>query len=199
MQAGKQLYGILAKTGLYNLNNGKYIRAELRSYQVALAMVEEVINNIKNSAFLNLCSKEQLKTFEQLLCIPTNESINIENRRKMVRHRFSILKNDCNKEGLLKGIISAGMDADIIENKHDGTVTILCNTIFSSEKNYETIKNEVLKLMPAHLNVVIDIGIMDWNMFEAKNLNFVELDYDDFTWNRFDLSGHLIGGKTNGE
>lgn len=50
-------------------------------------------------------------------------------------------------------------------------------------------------MLPAHLEVEFDIGVLTWEMFEAIGLDFAAWDSRDFTWEWFDLNGEKLGGE----
>lgn len=50
-------------------------------------------------------------------------------------------------------------------------------------------------MLPAHLEVEFDIGILTWEMFEGFGLDFAAWDRRDFTWEWFDLNGDKLGGE----
>ena len=56
----------------------------------------------------------------------------------------------------------------------------------------DQMKRHVYAMLPAHLEVILDIGSLTWLLFDLKNLSFSHLDSLDFTWEWFDLHGEEL-------
>ncbi|MEG1993933.1 MAG: hypothetical protein RR048_03400 [Oscillospiraceae bacterium] len=126
--------------------------------------------------------------------MPTAKNSSIDNRRDMICSRMAITKNDYTKMGITKAIRSIGFDAEIEEIPQSGKIKI-CNHGFLKEyDSLDEIKSAMLKILPAHLDFELDIGVLTWDMFEKKNLTFSGFDANEFPWVQLDLNGHNLKG-----
>ena len=67
--------------------------------------------------------------------------------------------------------------------------------IIGGYQTLDEVKAQVRRMLPAHLEVEFDIGVLTWEMFEAIGLDFAAWDSRDFTWEWFDLNGEKLGGE----
>lgn len=193
MSAIENIYKTLSKLKIYDLK-GKYINAELSAYKVGFAYIENKINETLKNAFVFLAEDNQLKNFERLLLLPCTKNSTIENRREMICSRLAITKNDYTKKGITKAIRSIGFDAQVTEIPESGKIKILNNGFLKDYDCLDDIKNAMIKILPAHLDFELDIGVLTWNMIKEKDLSCLEFENNDFNWEQIDLNGHNLKG-----
>ena len=193
MGAIDNIYKTLSKLKIYNLK-GKYINAELSAYKIGFEYIENKINETLKGAFVFLAEDSQLKNFERLLLLPSTKNATIENRREMICSRLGINKNDYTIQGITKAIRSIGFDAKVIEVCENGKIKILNKGFLKEYDSLDAIKNAMIKVLPAHLDFELDIGVLTWNMLEEKDLSCIEFENNNFNWEQIDLNGHNLKG-----
>ena len=51
------------------------------------------------------------------------------------------------------------------------------------------VKEEVRRMLPAHLEADFEIGTLTWDIFDAADLTWTGFEAKDATWNQLDLDG----------
>ena len=179
--------------GIYDVK-GELISAELDSYEAGFLVLREKLEELKSSPFACCCSKSQLEKYRELLGIRISQKTPLENAREMVKTRLATKEDGKTLDDLRAGVRFAGFDANIIEDKERGKIKIEVVSFLDNYLSYDEMKNQTKKIVPCHLEFELDVGIMDWNMLEGKDLSFSQLDGNDFTWESIDLKGHLLNG-----
>ena len=67
--------------------------------------------------------------------------------------------------------------------------------IIGGYQTLDEVKAQVRRMLPAHLEVEFDIGVLTWGMVEAIGRDFAAWDSRDVTWEWFDLNGEKLGGE----
>ena len=177
------------------------LTGELLSYDQGFRYIEEKLSSLKALPFLSLCSKEDLERYRRLLRVKKSDKATDKAVREMVLAKFSMASNGYTLEKITKAFKSIGLDCVVSEDTKNGKIKITAIGFLDENKSYERIKEELKKIAPAHLEFDFDIGILTWEMLDKKDLSFLELDENDFSWEEIDLKGHLLekGKGLNGK
>ena len=189
-QCRTSLYGLLESVRLYQLRGDSLVTAELESYLTALERIEEKIARLVSRRFVALCDSEELSQWEKLLEMRVNPQAEEEARRQAVLYRLAVDGNSFTRQGLLDCLASGGMKAQLEEEGE--LLRIEGREFMESCFILEEITRMVEQFAPAHLELSLSVSVMTWEMFEAKDLTFQDWDRLDFTWEYFDIYGHLL-------
>lgn len=193
-QCRSSLYNLHEDTRLYRVESGSLIAAELESYLAVLEPLEREINRLVSRRFAALSDSGALEEWERLLNMRVNPGADEAARRKAILHRLAIHGGSFTREGLLDCLTSAGIQADLLE---EGEQLVITGHEFLEGSSLEEIYRTAREFVPAHLEFVLNIGVMTWQMFDNKELTWQELDSKAFNWEYFDIYGHLLEKEEN--
>ena len=192
----ESMKALLDPLRLYDLSPESLVSRELMAYAAGLERFRQRVEACWNDLFLSSCSLERLARWEELLDLPvarTDEA----SRREMAAVKLAIGEGDFTLEGMQKSVLAAGLEADLEEDFSQRLIRVTNARIIGGYQTLDEVKQQVLSMLPAHLTVEFDIGVMTWDMFEEFDLEFQDLDSRDFTWEWFDLNGEKLGGMTD--
>ena len=181
---------LLAPLRLYALDTGGLVDAELMAYAAAFYVLEEVYAEIRRQAFVQTAEGEGLLLHEKLVGLAEWPSVPLEKRRELVLYRQAVAPFDFHLKGMEASAKAAGMDAEILENYEGESLTITSRRLINNSMDIDSVKARLETMLPAHLRIEFDIGVLTWDMFDAVNTSWNDWDGQDFTWDRFDLDGH---------
>ena len=113
----------------------------------------------------------------------------------MAAVKLSLGEGDFTPEGIRRSLLAAGLEAALQEEFSRRLIRVTDARIIGGYQTLDEVKQQVRRMLPAHLEVEFDIGILTWEMFEGFGLDFAAWDRRDFTWEWFDLNGDKLGGK----
>lgn len=179
---------------LYDLSEGSHIFRELQAYAAGLELFRQRLKRCRDDLFLATCSLERLARWEELLDLPVARS-GEASRRKMAAVKLSLGEGDFTPEGIRRSLLASGLEAALQEEFSRRLIRVTDARIIGGYQTLDEVKQQVRRMLPAHLEVEFDIGILTWEMFEGFGLDFAAWDRRDFTWEWFDLNGDKLGGK----
>lgn len=194
MDSLKQLLELLQPMRLYRLQQGSLIHSELSAYGAAIDLLWQRAEKLEKALFIDSCPPERLSQWEMLLGLPVNRAAETA-RREMIRSKLSITEQDCNLQGMVRSILSAGLQGHIGERPPMGALHIYDAQIIGGYSSLDEVKAQVNAMLPAHLLTEYALGVLTWEMFDAKGLTFDRWDAADFTWEWFDLNGEKLKGE----
>ena len=176
----ESMVALLDPLRLYDLSPESFVSRELMAYAAGLALFRQRLEQCRDDLFLATCSLERLARWEELLDLPvarTDEA----SRRQMA--------------GIRRSLLAAGLEAELEEDFSQRLIRVTDARIIGGYQTLDEVKAQVRRMLPAHLEVEFDIGVLTWEMFEAIGLDFAAWDSRDFTWEWFDLNGEKLGGE----
>ena len=179
---------------LYDLSEGSHIFRELQAYAAGLELFRQRLERCRDDLFLATCSLERLARWEELLDLPVARS-GEASRREMAAVKLSLGEGDFTPEGIRRSLLAAGLEAALQEEFSRRLIRVTDARIIGGYQTLDEVKQQVRRMLPAHLEVEFDIGILTWEMFEGFGLDFAAWDRRDFTWEWFDLNGDKLGGE----
>ena len=179
---------------LYDLSEGSHVFRELQAYAAGLELFRQRLERCRDDLFLATCSLERLARWEELLDLPVARS-GEASRREMAAVKLSLGEGDFTPEGIRRSLLAAGLEAALQEEFSRRLIRVTDARIIGGYQTLDEVKQQVRRMLPAHLEVEFDIGILTWEMFEGFGLDFAAWDRRDFTWEWFDLNGDKLGGE----
>jgi hypothetical protein len=189
------LYQKLEPLKLYALGAQSLVDAELQAYGSAFAELENEFERVHAQAFVQTSTGEGLSKHEQVVGLSSRSYLDDESRRALVLYRKSVAPFDYTLTGMQNSIGAAGMRADIIQNYDQESLTIVSHGLIDSFLALEDVKASLSKMLPAHLEIVLDMGSITWDMLELMVTDWNYWDSKDFTWEQFDIDMGDIFGK----
>ena len=215
----ESMVALLDPLRLYDLSPESFVSRELMAYAAGLALFRQRLEQCRDDLFLatytgwrqaGLAGAVSATVgivlpafllfwglsfcFEELLDLPvarTDEA----SRREMAAVKLSIGEGDFTPEGIRRSLLAAGLEAELEEDFSQRLIRVTDARIIGGYQTLDEVKAQVRRMLPAHLEVEFDIGVLTWEMFEAIGLDFAAWDSRDFTWEWFDLNGEKLGGE----
>ena len=122
----------------------------------------------------------------------------LANQLELLEEELTALKRSADPEtaeGIRRSLLAAGLEAALQEEFSRRLLRVTDARIIGGYQTLDEVKQQVRRMLPAHLEVEFDIGILTWEMFEGFGLDFAAWDRRDFTWEWFDLNGDKLGGE----
>lgn len=185
MSSLNSLKQILRPLGFYNLQENSLISAELAAYAAVLDDIENQLLELEQERFIVTAQKYGLDIRERIFGKEYHEK-NIEDRRNLLLHRYSINSNDFNESSFKKIFNTVGLSAYIIEYPLQNKVYINCIEFSNPSVNKTNIKNIIQEFLPAHLEYIFDLRNLHWDLIDSKNNTFNEIDAKNLTWDDID-------------
>lgn len=190
--AAAGLYRALDRLRLYKLDGGTLVDSELHSYDAAFSRVERLLGEVEKQAFVQTADGEGLIAHERMVGLGERPGISPEIRRALVLYRLSVAPFDFTAEGMKRSLKAAGVDAELIENYPEESVTVRSNQFLDEFDGLDSLKARISEMLPAHLDWEFDTGLLTWDMFDGKGIDWNRWDAIDFTWDMFDIDGHNL-------
>lgn len=156
------LYRLLAATRLYPLAGDNPVDWELEAYLAGFALVEERCRRAWEDLFLQTCGQERLRQWERLLDLPHHPAAPLEARRQTVLLRLAVGPKDSTRSGIHRSLRAAGMEAEVTEDTAAGTLSVRLLDL-GSHNSASAAALEGQKMMPAHLEVIFELGGPGWD------------------------------------
>ena len=195
MSAYDRILATLSALKLYDLTAQSGILRELQSYQVALAAFETALQNYLQNTSIWQCDTDTLARYERLLGLTVRAGLPDAVRRSQVGFWLSNAAEQMTCAGMLAGMYAAGLDCQLLEYPDQARLQLVVRGFVGEFSSTDAVKESVLQLLPAHLQVEFVIETFSFDEFDAKNYSWDMWDAIDFTWDRFDLSGHQLEYK----
>jgi hypothetical protein len=191
-KATEGLYAALAPLGLYALHTDSLIDRELLAYDVAFAVLDDLLDQIEKQAFIQTADGEGLAAHERMMGLGAKPELLPEVRRDLVLYRLAVAPLDFTAAGLERSLLAAGVEAVVLENWPDESVTVHSIRFFDTFDGLDSLMERLSAMLPAHLDWEFDTGILDWDLFDQKGPTWDAWDTADFTWDMFDIDGHNL-------
>lgn len=185
MESINLLKSKLSPLGLYNLNQGSLVYAELASYAVAFDILYDQLEEIEKEMFVDTAESYGLFLREKAFGYKRN-NISVTARREMLNYRSSITSSNFNKEKIEDALKASGINGYVIEIPNEYLMHINCLDVIDTEVSNEEIENRAKKFMPAHIETIFDFRPLQWSYIESLDLSFERMDLNDLTWNEID-------------
>lgn len=174
---------VLSMLNLYSFDSTN-IRNELLAYSHALDGVNVGLAELIEECFVDTAYTYGLSNRE-LLFGALRDDVSYLKRRTMLKGRENITSTYFTLPKIKKALKSFGLECEIIE--YPSLYTVVINAIGEYSKNQQAwINSEVLKIMPAHLNVQVIFDGVSWDESDSKNNTFSTIDNLNYTWNTID-------------
>ena len=191
-RAGQGLYEDLGRLDMYRLRQNSLIDSELLAYDTAFWVLEQLLAEIENQAFVQTAEGQALIDHEMLVGLGERRHVSLENRRHLVIYRRSLAAYDFSPEGIVRSLRAAGLEAELIENSLQEAVVIRSHLLIDDFEDLDSLKARISAMLPAHLDWEFDTGVLTWDMLEELLDSWDRWDGLAVTWDMFDIDGHNI-------
>jgi hypothetical protein len=181
--------GLLKPLNLYDLSSDSTISKELRGYNAGFRLIEDILDEIGRESFVQTAVGSGLKNLEEIFFKKENSSSDIPTRRELLRGISNVSMKDFTKKGIENSLAAIGVVGTVTEIKNEERITMDIDEYKSDFSDFERLRIETDRMLPAHLDCIIDIGDVTFAALDAKDYTWDEYDSIDFTWNKFELDG----------
>lgn len=175
---------VLAPLGIYDLEDGSLIAAELYAYAAGLAWLEECMEHTLAGLFVATADARQLRRFERMLSLPSDGTLT--QRRERVYSRLSRLRGTWSRQAYLDTLTADGFSGTVTERHADGTLVLG----FGEQAQPEHIRQVMggaYRLLPAHLRLTTDLPVRTWDAYDAMRMTFAGWDEMAMCWDAHDV------------
>ena len=159
----------LRPLGIYKLEKGTLVYAELAAYAAGLDLLEDGLDELEREAFLPTAQGEGISRREEIYGKPKT-LLPLRERREMLLYRGAINNRNNTREDLERALVACGLRAQVKENLDGASVYMICLD-FGVE---------------CHLEAEFDFRTLDWNRIDSMDKTFDQMDAAEMTWNQID-------------
>ena len=185
MNALTLLKSKLKPLGIYNLQSGTTLNAELSAYAKGLEILEAEIEEAERECFVSTATTYGIELRERLFGY-LKASLSTKDRRQRLIYRYKITSNDYTKIRIEEAAKACSIDGYIIENEGKMSFNFNCNNNFENEQQKKDAISEIQAFLPAHLNCIFDFRDLSWDKISENDYSFNQMDQKDLTWNEID-------------
>lgn len=181
-----QMYRDMTALGFYNLDGSTLVRGEMRSYQYAIQVFQELIDGISGGWWPMDCTEARLAQWEEVLQLPPRPRATLEQRRQTVLQLLALGEGQRTPAGIEAALEAAGITGAVTEDFENRRLLV---TVERFGEEYDSIyqcMERARQLLPAHLEVEFEFGGPDWTQWEAAAGTWGEFDAADLTWQQRD-------------
>ena len=186
--SGKRILAALTPLRLYNLNKNSHVYAELAAYDAAFLLLEELLWQVWQNAFVQTATGEALRLYEKLVGLPERTYMDEQTRRELIIYRLSVAPFDFTAEKMLGSMRAAGIEATLTEYPESERLIVRSISLIDPTLTIDIAKNRLEALVPAHLEWDLDFGFTDWICLETLNYAWNGFDALDCEWGNLDIS-----------
>ena len=128
----------LRPLGIYKLEKGTLVYAELAAYAAGLDLLEDGLDELEREAFLPTAQGEGISRREEIYGKPKT-LLPLRERREMLLYRGAINNRNNTREDLERALVACGLRAQVKENLDGASIYINCfNIITNMSIRYKT-------------------------------------------------------------
>ncbi len=185
------MYELLRSTGLYSLESGGLVEAELLSYASVLEEIEQLLQTTAQEAFPITAQNYGLVAYETLLGQDRKE-LPVQDRRDMIVYALSTQPKDFDRQGISRALRSLGIETEITENPSQEQITVKITEFSGNIHDYDKLREDARAILPTHLEIIFEMSSFIWDEFDAKDLTWDEFEANSFTWDEFEINGSQL-------
>ena len=185
-RAGKKMLAVLAPLRVYRLEEDSRVYAELSAYDAAFCVLENLLEQAREGAFVQTAGGAALRRYEALVGLPERADMNEQKRRELVIYRLSVAPFDFTPEKMLGSMRAAGIEAELTESPESERLVVKSIALLDPTLTIDIAKARLEALVPAHLEWDLDFGFTSWGELELMDYTWNELDALDCEWENLD-------------
>lgn len=173
----------LSAVGIYG-DDAVALSWELRAYAAEIELLYADLGEMFRERFITTAQDLGLSEYERIFG-PVREEESTEERRRLLLLRLNLGNDDFTVNGIRRALDSFGLTYTISEFPEIGKMNVLATTDYSPAEQ-AWIKNEVSKIVPAHIEFQLSFNTMTWEHWDDLNRTFSAIDSEDLTWDQID-------------
>ena len=181
MSIFQEIIGMMKPLGIYSLNGGTLIDAEIDSYVTGLELAEKRLENLLKEGFVQTAEDIGL-TMREKLFGSERSSLSAAERRSRLLLRLSSVMSEWNNVGITNTMKSSGFDGTIYEALSDETLLLKGLGSSSKPEDFKQFIDAADEIFPAHLRYSMDLPSPDWDTLDGYDKKFGEWDELGYRW-----------------
>lgn len=173
----------LSAVGIYG-DDAAALGWELKAYADEVELLYTQLGEMFRERFITTAQDMGLSEYEKIFG-PVREEESAAERRRLLLLRLNLGNNDFTVNGIRRALDSFGLVYTISEFPEIGKMNVLATTDYSPAQQ-AWIRNEVSKIIPAHIEFQLSFNTMTWAQWDDLNRTFSTFDSDDMTWDQID-------------
>lgn len=170
---------------LYNITRDSPINNELKTYGVFLDEVASELDDMLDECFLETAKSYGIENKKRLFEMP--DGIDDEDViKELIKIKLSINNKKFNLEAIKSQIKSLGVSFSLTEYPSEYQVLVQINDSYYPIDKRDYIKNEIRRIIPAHLKLDIHFAGKTWEQLEKNDYLWSKIDSLNYTWDVFD-------------
>lgn len=161
-----------------------HLSAELRAYADELERLYDGLDGLLPERFLLTAGDRGLSAYEEMFG-PARTGTALEERRRLLKLRFSLGGGDFTPGGIRQALDSFGLEYVIAEFPHFNRLNIIAQTDYTKAQQ-AFIRRETAKIIPAHIEYQLVFNTLTWSELDARDRTFASLDHENLTWEQID-------------
>ena len=179
----ERMSGVLGKLFLYNFS-GTEVMCEIKAYASVIDEMNNTLNKMILECFTDTASSYGLEQ-KELMIGAVRDDLSVEKRRSMLKLRESIDASSFTPDKIRKSLDSFGLE--YVLHEYPSLYIVVVDAVGEySDAQKSWIRNQVKKIMPAHLEVQVVFNGIRWATIDSENRTFGTMDDYDLTWEEID-------------
>ena len=171
--------------GIYDIQEGSNIYAELSAYAYALDRHRDNMEAVLRECFISTAEGYGIEIREKVFG-NVRENYTPEQRREMLKLRRGLGNGDYTLEGFDRFMRSLGADSyNLHEMNLSYEVSVTINNSFNST-DAKWAENQIKLIMPAHLITHVYYGGALFSQIDSANMTYADFDSQNSTWTQLD-------------
>lgn len=143
----------LRPLGIYRLEEGSLICAELAAYAAGLDLLEEGLEELEREAFIQTAEDYGVSNREMIYSKPKTLRP-LQERREMLLYRGGINNQNNTREDLERALVACGLRAAVTEQLDGASIRIDCLGVLDDFADQAQIQTAAAEFLPCHLEAV---------------------------------------------
>lgn len=140
----------LSPLGIYNLNKGSIVYAELAAFAEGLDILRETLDSVLRESFVATAEDYGLKNTERLVG-NIRDDLSFSKRRDMLKERLSLNLKEFTMSGVEKMLRMLAVTGSVEESPQTQSIVIKVSDEGYSAAQKEWIVSQVVAFLPSHL------------------------------------------------
>ena len=170
---------------IYCPEEGTLIYAELAALAEGIDIVNNSLQELERECFVSTSESYGLD-FRETISGTSRRTFSLESRRAMLIYRMGVTASDFTRGSMERAMVSCGIKASVIEYPEENRLYVGVIEILDDGLTQEKIKSYAMEFLPLHLDITFDFRRFSWELAEAKQLTFGEMDSKAMTWEKID-------------
>lgn len=181
MRSLERMKAALSPTGLYSLDGGTLVFAEISAYALAIECLETEIDELKREMFVSSAESFGLDHFERLLSLPAIANASVQERRERINKLTSKQLGEWNGAVFSKGLFAL-LPPNYSLSNQIGKAEVEIGKVASKVSDFKDAISYLLDYFPAYIRFISAHTTPVWQEIDESGLNWGYADSLALPW-----------------